>query len=51
MRLIDYIAIALSAIFILGFVGCIMHFGEMVLWFWAGVCILSGSVLTYLSSQ
>jgi len=51
MRVIDYLAIALSAVFVLGCVGSISHFGEMIFWFWAGVVILSGSVLFYLSSQ
>jgi hypothetical protein len=51
MRVIDYIAIALSIVFVIGCVGAFSRFGEMVFWFWAGLTVISGSVLFYMSSQ
>jgi len=47
----DYIAIVVTIIMLIGIAGCIKHFGEMVFWFWAGVAVCSGAVLCQMAER
>lgn len=51
MRVIDYIAIVVTIVFIVGLVGCFVRWGCPWFWFYAGVTVLSGAVLCQLSEQ